>query len=155
MKLTRWLFPKKEQAKELADFNYYLAQAFTLLALYVLVSSIMKGFVLGISYLYWVDILLILVALCTFTLWRCLKAGLMTFEKQEYTAKRRWFLIVGSLFHGGMIIGFRLARGVIETSKDLFAGMVLAVAVGVVWGVTFHLMTTHKITPVKDNVPGD
>jgi len=150
MDLKRWLLSKGNEAKEFAGLNNYLAQAFVVAALYVLVSSVVKGLVLRVDHRYWADTALLLAVLCGITLRRCRLAGLISIERQEYTVRRRWFLIGGSLFHGGMIIALKMFRGSVETSRDMVSGLALAGVVGVVWAITFHFLSMHKITHTNE-----
>lgn len=64
---------------------------------------------------------------------------------EGYSKGRIYFLIFGSLFHGGMVFTFKAAKGSLSTAGGTIYTIGTGIFAGVLWGFIFHLITMKKI----------
>lgn len=140
------LFSPEQKGEDIYKLsNRFIRQGIFIFAILTLISSIIKFVVFKLDFIHSFDLLLIMVAIGAYVLFRHIKSGIATLTKQKYTKGKVIFLLVGSIFHGGMIFGFKAMKGSLATTEGILQTIKSGAFASMFWGGTFHLISMHKV----------
>lgn len=70
----------------------------------------------------------------------------------RYSKKRFIFLMLGSIFHGGMVFAFKAIRTDFAIQGNIIRAITGGLGAGVFWGLVFHLITMLKYKRIDKKI---
>lgn len=149
MKLIEMIKVEEKNLNEKAEIsnklNYFLAQGLRLFGIYILTSTIVKAFILARPWTEWLDNLIAFVLVIIFVISKGFLSQSLKIRVVPYTIKKRIFLIVGTLFHGTVILVIKNFRYAEVSNYSWTDSILQAIILGIMWGVIFHISVKYKV----------